>query len=63
MKTLSVAQVKEDLSRLMDQVVRTDEEIVITRNGRAVAILISADECEGWNRCEPTPAEAAGDQN
>ena len=30
----------------MDQVVETDEEIVITRNGRPAAILMSPDEYE-----------------
>ena len=47
MKTLPIAQVKANLSRLVDQVVETDEEIVITRNGRPAAILVSPDEYEG----------------
>ena len=46
MKTLPLAQVKANLSRLVDQVVETDEEIVITRNGRPAAILMSPDEYE-----------------
>ena len=32
----------------MDRVAKTDEEILITRNGRPVAILISPDEYESW---------------
>ena len=48
MKTLPLAQVKANLSRLVDQVVETDEEIMITRNGRPAAILVSPDEYEGW---------------
>lgn len=48
MKTLPLAQVKMNLSRLVDQVVKTDEEIVITRNGRPAAVLVSLDEYEGW---------------
>jgi prevent-host-death family protein len=26
----------------------TDEEVVVTKNGRPVAVLISPDEFEGW---------------
>jgi prevent-host-death family protein len=32
----------------MDEVNRTGEEIVITKNGRPVAVLLSADEVESW---------------
>lgn len=52
MKTLPLAQVKANLSRLVDQVVETDEEIVITRNGRPAAILVSPDEYEGWKETQ-----------
>jgi antitoxin YefM len=48
MKTLPLAEVKANLSRLVDRVARTDEEILITRNGRPAAILVSPDEYEGW---------------
>jgi prevent-host-death family protein len=48
MKTLPLAQVKVNLSRLVDHVLETDEEILITRNGRPAAILVSPDEYEGW---------------
>jgi antitoxin YefM len=47
MKTLPLAQVKMNLSRLVDQVVETDEEIVITRNGRPAAVLVSPNKYEG----------------
>jgi prevent-host-death family protein len=36
------------LSELVDSVESTDEEIVITRNGRPAAVLISPDEFESW---------------
>jgi antitoxin YefM len=52
MKTLPLAQVKANLSRLVDQVVETDEEILITRNGRPAAILVSPDEYEGWKETQ-----------
>jgi len=52
MKTLPLAQVKANLSRLVDQVVETDEEIMITRNGRPAAVLVSPDEYEGWKETQ-----------
>jgi antitoxin YefM len=48
MKTLPLAEAKAKLSRLVDRVVATDETILITRNGRPAAILISPDEYESW---------------
>ena len=48
METLSVSEAKMKLSSLVDRVKTTDEEIVITKNGRPVAILVSPDEFEGW---------------
>jgi prevent-host-death family protein len=48
MKTLSLSEAKMKLSELVDSVESTDEEIVITRNGRPAAVLISPDEFERW---------------
>ncbi|HLG22909.1 MAG TPA: type II toxin-antitoxin system Phd/YefM family antitoxin [Candidatus Manganitrophaceae bacterium] len=48
MKTLSLSEVKMKLSGLIETVSATDEEIVITKNGRAAAVLVSADEFESW---------------
>ncbi len=48
MRVLPLAEAKATLSRLVDRVARTDEEILITRNGRPAAILVSPDEYEGW---------------
>lgn len=48
MKTLSLSEAKMKLSALIDAVHSTDEEIVITRNGSPVAVLVSPDEFEGW---------------
>ena len=48
MKTLPLAEAKAKLSRLVDRVAATDEQILITRNGRPVAILVSPDEYESW---------------
>jgi prevent-host-death family protein len=48
MKTLPLSEVKMKLSALVDEVYTTDEEIVVTKNGRPAAILVSPDEYEGW---------------
>jgi len=48
MNTISVSEAKMKLSALVDSVNQTDEEIVITKNGRPVAVLVSPDEFESW---------------
>ena len=48
MKTLSLSDAKANLSRLVEKVGNTDEEVIITRNGRPAAVLISPDEYESW---------------
>jgi prevent-host-death family protein len=59
MKTLPLAHVKANLSRLVNQVAETDEEIVITRNGRPAAILVSPDEYEGWKETQAIRSDPA----
>ena len=58
MKTLPLAEAKAQLSRLVDRVAATDEEILITRNGRPAAILISPDEYESWKETRAIQADA-----
>jgi len=48
MKTLSISEAKMKLSALIDSIGVTDEEVVITKNGRPAAVLVSPDEYEGW---------------
>jgi prevent-host-death family protein len=48
MKTLSLSEAKMKLSSLVDAVNTTDEEVIITKNGRPAAVLVSPDEFEGW---------------
>jgi len=48
MPTLSVSEVKMKLSALTDAVNRTDEEVIITKNGKPVAVLVSPGEFESW---------------
>ena len=48
MKTLSLSEAKMKLSELIENVFSTDEEIVITKNGRPAAVIVSPDEYESW---------------
>jgi prevent-host-death family protein len=48
MKTLPLSEAKTKLSGLVDEVERRDEEVVITKNGRPAAVLVSPDEYESW---------------
>ena len=48
MKTLSVSEAKMKLSALIETVRTTDEELVITKNGRPAAVLVSPDEYASW---------------
>jgi len=48
MKTLPLSEVKMKLSSLVDSINATDEEIMITKNGRPAAVIVSPDEYEGW---------------
>ena len=59
MKTLPLAEAKAQLSRLVDRVEKTDEEVLITRNGRPVAILVSPDEYESWKETRAIQSDRA----
>lgn len=48
MKILPLSEVKVRLNRLVDEVRKGEEEILITKNGRPAAVLLSADEVESW---------------
>ena len=48
METLSLSEAKMKLSELIEKVQSTDAEVVITKNGRPAAVLVSPDEFEGW---------------
>ena len=51
-RTLPLSEVKINLSRLIADVVRREDEIVITRHGRPAAVLLSSDEYEGWKETQ-----------
>jgi antitoxin YefM len=48
METLSLSEAKMKLSSLVDRVNNLDEEIIITKNGKPAAVMVSPDEYEGW---------------
>jgi len=56
---LSLSEAKMKLSSLVDSVHKTDEEVVITKNGSPAAVLISPDEFEGWKETIAIRSDAA----
>lgn len=48
MEILSLSEAKIKLSELIKKVQSTDTEVIITKNGRPAAVLVSPDEFEGW---------------
>jgi prevent-host-death family protein len=48
MRILSLSEAKIKLSEMVDRVHSTDEEFIITKNGKPAAVLISPDEFESW---------------
>ena len=45
-ETMSLAAVKARFSELVDRVERQQDRVVVTRNGKPAAVLISADDLE-----------------
>lgn len=58
MTTISVSEAKMKLSALIDSVCITDEEVVITKNGKPVAVLVSPDEFESWRETRVIQSDA-----
>ena len=48
MKTVPLSEAKAQLSKLVEAVATRDESVVITRNGRPAAMIVSPDEFESW---------------
>jgi prevent-host-death family protein len=59
MKALSVSEAKMKLSRLIDTVNATDEEILITKNGRPAAVLVSPEEFESLKETVAVRSDSA----
>jgi prevent-host-death family protein len=47
-RVLSLSEAKAQLSKLVADLEKDEEELVITRNGRPAAVLISTEEYESW---------------
>ena len=47
-RVLTVSEAKTHLSRLVAGLEKEEGELVITRNGRPAAVLVSADEYDSW---------------
>ena len=58
MDILSLSEAKMKLSELIEKVQSTDAEIVITKNGRPAAVLVSPDEFDCWRETMAIKAEA-----
>jgi prevent-host-death family protein len=48
MRVLPLAEAKARLSQLVAELESADDEITITKNGRAAAVLVSHEEFERW---------------
>jgi prevent-host-death family protein len=48
MITLPLSEVKMKLSGLVEKIEASDEEVVITKNGRPAAVLVSPEEFDSW---------------
>jgi len=48
MRVHPLVEVKAKLSQLVADVAATGEEVTITKNGRATAVLVSYEEFESW---------------
>ncbi len=59
MKTLPVSEAMSQLSGLVEQVRSLEEQVVITRNGRPAAVLVSAEEFERWKETIEVRGDAA----
>lgn len=58
MRTLSVSEAKMKLSALTESVNATDEEVIITKNGKPVAVLVSPDEYASWVETKQVVSDA-----
>ncbi len=57
MKTLSLSEAKAKLSGLVEDIERRDGEVMITRNGRPAAVLVSPEEYESWTETRAIRAD------
>ena len=48
MKTLPLSDAKNRLSSVIDELTTREERVMITRNGRPAAVMVSPEEFESW---------------
>lgn len=58
MSVISVSEAKMKLSNLVESVHNTDEEVIITKNGKPIAVLVSPDEFESWQETRKIQSDA-----
>ena len=58
-QTLPLSVVKMKLSELVQDILRRDDEILITRNGRPAAVLLSAEEYASWKETQEIKSNPA----
>ena len=58
-KTLSLSEVKAKLSALVDDIEQRDEEVVITRDGRPAAVLVSPDKYDSRKATQAVRSDKA----
>lgn len=58
MKILSLSEAKMKLSALIEALQIDGEEVIITKNGRAAAVLVSPNEYESWQETQRVRSDA-----
>ncbi len=58
MKILSLSEAKMKLSALVEALQIDDQEIIITKNGRAAAVLVSPNKYESWQETQHVRSDA-----
>lgn len=59
MKTLPLSEAKSKLSSLVENVRERGDEILITKNGHPMAVLVSPSEFDSWKETAAIRADAA----
>jgi prevent-host-death family protein len=58
MKILSLSEAKMKLSALVEALQTDEEEVIITKNGRPAAVLVSPNEYESWQETQRVVSDA-----
>jgi prevent-host-death family protein len=58
MKILSLSEAKMKLSALVEALQTDEEEVIITKNGKPAAVLVSPNEYESWQETQRVVSDA-----